>query len=84
MNIMPELNRLFGGLLGEKNPISENAEQSQGADQHCNQPGWLTEPIQKITDHAYSCGKISSFRTFATQSFSLQMLAFPSTTGNGS
>src|SRR5262245_22020410 len=62
MNVMPELNRLLGGLLGLVDPVSRDTEQCKAPDQNGDQPSWLTEPIKKITDHAYSCIKISTFR----------------------
>jgi hypothetical protein len=62
MNIVPELDRLFGRLLGLIYPIGRDAEQCKAPDQHGDQTGWLTEPVEKITDHAYSCDKISSCR----------------------
>jgi hypothetical protein len=76
MNVMSKLNRLFGGLLGCIDPIGRNTEQCQAPDQHCDQSCWLKEPSRKFSNHAYSCGKISSFRTFMTHKVSADNLFY--------
>jgi hypothetical protein len=59
VNIMSELNGLFGGRLGRVDPKGRKTEQRNAPDQDGDQAGRLKEPSKKITDHAYSCDKIS-------------------------